>query len=807
MKHLNLNLNKTLSPNSNIVLSSQQAIKSYVDSKKVFVQFLQESAPTTFKAGDKWVNTASNKLFIATNDTTWDNGSNLDTAAIYSFGNLLYHYNGTDTKCYSTTSITEQNTNKEIKEWFGTQDEYNAIETKDENTHYIIIDDTSTSSSLLATQEEFNNSVTDKAATPKQVNEKIGNYLPLAGGNLDGGAILRFTNTNNQVSSMSLDENKYITMSDNLKVSGDINTNSLVSTTGNIYKGNSGGATNIWSDSFATAEKAGIIKVGNNLTIAEDGTLNAEAGSGSGFDFEGTKAEFDAAVAAGTITDDSVSLITDDVSGDTVATKTELDMISSKKANIDLSNTDMLTNCILSAPNGVFKTPNWKEFWNGSDVTSATDRSNVKLSVNGAYTKDKVSLTDANGNWSYVAKFKITKNNAGSTVTARGRILYFGFKNADASQSAYTEIQLSNSSGASELKPFFVRIRPKFGDTTTTYTIRSTQKPVVDAWNWIKLQKNGIVYTMFYSTDGNSWTSLGQVQAENFSGVPKEISGGFRITKPTGGNLNMYADFNTNTLNFFYNSLTSTPLVTYDEYTLIVNNGLKVALANGYNADGTPKSEIVTLENDVSITIPSTTNYNWPIYVILAKPISNGAFRIMVPSKSDFASVKVIPSNIPTDFYKIYYCTDANTFYEHSIDGSLSEYKGVLLGFGKFVDSKFTDMVPYKPIQLSLEGLGDYVVESLVNADGSWYRKYKSGWLEQGGQTPTVAGGATTTVTLLKPYNNAVYNVVVQPVGAYSPAGEANNVIPTRTTTNFIIACGQIAAQAFSWRAEGQGAE
>ena len=275
MKHLNLNLNKTLSPNSNTVLSSQQAIKSYVDSKKVFVQFLQESAPTTFKAGDKWINTASNKLFIATNDTTWDDGSNLDTTAIYSFGNLLYHYNGTDTKCYSTTSITEQNANKEIKEWFGTQDEYNAIETKDENTHYIIIDDASTSSSLLATQEEFNNSVTDKAATPKQVNEKIGNYLPLAGGNLDKGAILRFTNTNNQVSSMSLDENKYITMSDNLKVSGDINTNSLVSTTGNIYKGNSGGATNIWSDSFATVEKAGIVKVGDQLTVTEDGTLNA----------------------------------------------------------------------------------------------------------------------------------------------------------------------------------------------------------------------------------------------------------------------------------------------------------------------------------------------------------------------------------------------------------------------------------------------------------------------------------------------------------------------------------------------------
>lgn len=804
MKQLNLNLNKTLSPNSNIVLSSQQAIKSYVDSKKVFVQFLQESAPTTFKAGDKWINTASNKLFIATNDTTWDSGSNLDTTAIYSFGNLLYHYNGVDTKCYSTTSITEQNANKEIKEWFGTQDEYSAIETKDENTHYIIIDDTSTSSSLLATQEEFNNSVTDKAATPKQVNEKIGNYLPLAGGNLDKGAILRFTNTNNQVSSVSLDENKYITMSDNLKVSGDINTNSLVSTTGNIYKGNSSGATNIRSDSFATTEKAGIIKVGNNLTVAEDGTLNAEADGGSGFDFEGTKAEFDAAVAAGIITDDSVSMITDDVSGDTVATKTELDMISSEKANIDLSNTDMLTNCILSAPNGVFKTPNWKEFWNGSDVTLfATDRNNVKLSVSGAYTKDKVSLTDANGNWSYVAKFKITKNDAGSTVTARGRILYFGFKNADASQSAYTEIQLSDSSGASELKPFFARIRPKFGDTTTEYEIQSTQKPVVDAWNWIKLQKNGTVYTMFYSTDGNSWTSLGQVQAENFSGVPEEISGGFRITRPTNADLNMYADFSTDTLNFFYNSLTSTPLVTYDEYTLTVNKGLKVALANGYNADGTPKSEIVTFENDISFTAPSTAGYNWPISIILLQYSTDG-YRVVVPSKNDFSIVKEIPSNIPTDFYKVYYCTNTNTFYEHRVDGILEEYKGVLLGSGVFVDSKFTNIVPYKPIQLSLEGLGDYVVESQVNSDGSWYRKYKSGWLEQGGVFSST-GNITYTITFLKPFINTKYTALL--TSGYSTVTESGvDYVKTKTTTNMIVIMDNVSGFDHNWEAKGMGA-
>lgn len=65
---------------------------------------------------------------------------------------------------------------------------------------------------------------------------------------------------------------------------------------------------------------------------------NWEQLNGSGFDFEGTKAEFDAAVASGTITEDSVSLITDDVDGANVATKAELQAVDRSKADTALSN-------------------------------------------------------------------------------------------------------------------------------------------------------------------------------------------------------------------------------------------------------------------------------------------------------------------------------------------------------------------------------------------------------------------------------------------------------------------------------------
>ena len=91
----------------------------------------------------------------------------------------------------------------------------------------------------------------------------------------------------------------------------------------------------------ATTDTLGLVKPdGNTITVTADGVISATggSGSGSGFDFEGTKAEFDAAVAAGTITADSVSLITDDVSGDNVATKAELQAVDRSKADTTLSN-------------------------------------------------------------------------------------------------------------------------------------------------------------------------------------------------------------------------------------------------------------------------------------------------------------------------------------------------------------------------------------------------------------------------------------------------------------------------------------
>ena len=275
--------------------------------------------------------------------------------------------------------------------------------------------------------------------------------------------------------------------------------------------------------------------------------------------------------------------------------------------------------------------------------------------------------------------------------------------------------------------------------------------------------------------------------------------------------LNERADKQLTNTNMLTNCILSAPngvmqVSSTDPYTLIVNKGLKVALANGYNADGTPKSEIVTLENDVSVTYPSTTNYNWPIRILLVRSYADGSYRVLIPSNIDFAVVDTVPENIQTDKYKVFYNRKENLYYEHRTDGSLYTYKAALLGYGCLVGSKFTSIVPYKPIQLSLEGFGDYVVESQVNSDGSWYRKYKSGWLEQGGKLITGTGN----YTFLKPYVSLL-NVTIQAMTTNDVSASNSGawlLSPGPTNTGFQI-LGNFDPTYYNsgyWYAVGQGA-
>lgn len=100
----------------------------------------------------------------------------------------------------------------------------------------------------------------------------------------------------------------------------------------------------------------------------------------------------------------------------------------------------------------------------------------------------------------------------------------------------------------------------------------------------------------------------------------------------------------------------------------------------------------------------------------------------------------------------------------------------------------------------------DYVVEAQVLSDGSWWRRYKSGKLEQGGASSSVLGAGNITVTFPKPFATTTYTVLAQTCGAYTARAEANSPIAEQTETGFTIYSGSHATSTFNWWAMGQGA-
>ena len=105
----------------------------------------------------------------------------------------------------------------------------------------------------------------------------------------------------------------------------------------------------------------------------------------------------------------------------------------------------------------------------------------------------------------------------------------------------------------------------------------------------------------------------------------------------------------------------------------------------------------------------------------------------------------------------------------------------------------------------------DYVIES-YNDGTNWYRIYKSGWIDQGGiYTRSVSTNWNTTITFLKPFKEADYNIQISAAGlAGDKLGEHGENIENKTTTSFSYyyytgASGDGTA-GMHWRACGQGA-
>ena len=80
----------------------------------------------------------------------------------------------------------------------------------------------------------------------------------------------------------------------------------------------------------------------------------------------------------------------------------------------------------------------------------------------------------------------------------------------------------------------------------------------------------------------------------------------------------------------------------------------------------------------------------------------------------------------------------------------------------------------------------DYIVESYSDENGNWYRKYKSGWVEQGGVITVSKTSYNIPVNFLKPYANSNYALACNYT---SPSSYASSTATTNSDTATRIAC------------------
>lgn len=241
---------------------------------------------------------------------------------------------------------------------------------------------------------------------------------------------------------------------------------------------------------------------------------------------------------------------------------------------------------------------------------------------------------------------------------------------------------------------------------------------------------------------------------------------------------------------------------TFDGTNVKVYAGTKVAIPNGLNADGTCKSNIVTLTADATI---NQSTFNGDVTLMLK---SDGTIDQTAYSYFEVDDISTITT---LTAYCWYYDRKTNNHYLASSTGAKQgPYQRIKIGSYNQAEAATTKYFrTYRPIaleKLDRSSVKAYIVKTYKNG-ASWYRVWSDGWCEQFGKTASIASNQDTTVTFLKKFKDTNISVILQRAdagfGNYTPS--YHNL----TTDGMVIWNNDTAnnASKISWYAYGYLAE
>lgn len=329
--------------------------------------------------------------------------------------------------------------------------------------------------------------------------------------------------------------------------------------------------------------------------------------------------------------------------------------------------------------------------------------------------------------------------------------------------------------------------------TDGTSWTTATQNAQLGAHNWegitygngkfVTIGYNGYIST---STDGTTWTSATQnAQLGNQTWRAIAYGNGVFVVINDNGYISTSTDGTT----------WSAPVqnaqlgVNYWNYIMFDGNQFFALGAAGYISTSVDGTTWTTAVQNTTLG-----NHNW------AAVATNGT-RMVAVGAYGYVSTLELPQTDVVAGIAVTYCLAADG---HKICPA-SEESNVLAIYNKTGNAWYYIIDTTNQRFKLPRRHSQQIVRSVKNADGSWYRLYADGWVEQGG----VSGGLNTVVTLPVEMADTDYALVcsgVMETRTNTNAANWSGTSGNRTSTTTITLGNSVGFDTMGWRVSGQSA-
>lgn len=209
--------------------------------------------------------------------------------------------------------------------------------------------------------------------------------------------------------------------------------------------------------------------------------------------------------------------------------------------------------------------------------------------------------------------------------------------------------------------------------------------------------------------------------------------------------------------------------------------GIKGLYPNGRNADGMLNNLEYTFEQVSVRTLGSTANHTYLYGLELGDGIGIAEDQVIADECRIYSESNIQPTT--SSHYK-WFNTATNLQYWHDpnseLFAGLYHIKNIKAGYFTATDGKITNFIPATPVRLPNANCMDYVIAYKMPTASSltWYRKYASGWVEQGGifdYGSFIQDNVGKDVTLLIPMTAKNYYISGNSI-RYDRDGESNGL-------------------------------